>query len=175
MDQIADGSDALLIGKVEEITTKISKKGNKFGIANVMDLHGNIEITLFERQLEQLEVMNLDEPIGFKVTITRDGDFTRMRVHKIMELKACKKEKVETRMVEKPEEPMIIRLNLDQEKMRILEEIYRLAQSHPGRKPLKLLLCSKLQDVEIESSIYVNEQLEERLKEMEAVEVLASA
>ncbi|WOE69317.1 DNA polymerase III subunit alpha [Hydrogenimonas thermophila] len=175
MDQIADGSDALLIGKVEEITTKISKKGNKFGIANVMDLHGNIEITLFERQLEQLEGMNLDEPIGFKVSITRDGDFTRMRVHKIMELKACKKEKVETRMVEKPEEPMIIRLNLDHEKMRILEEIYRLAQSHPGRKPLKLLLCSKLQDVEIESSIYVNEQMEERLKEMEEVEILASA
>jgi len=175
MDQIADGSDALLIGKVEEITTKISKKGNKFGIANVMDLHGNIEITLFERQLEELEGMNLDEPIGFKVSITRDGDFTRMRVHKIMELKACKKEKVETRMVEKPEEPMIIRLNLDHEKMRILEEIYRLAQSHPGRKPLKLLLCSKLQDVEIESSIYVNEQMEEKLKEMEEVEVLASA
>jgi len=175
MDQIADGSDALLIGKVEEITTKISKKGNKFGIANVMDLHGNIEITLFERQLEQLEGMNLDEPIGFKVSITRDGDFTRMRVHKIMELKACKKEKVETRMVEKPEEPMIIRLNLDHEKMRILEEIFRLAQSHPGRKPLKLLLCSKLQEIEIESSIYVNEQMEERLKEMGEVEVLASA
>ncbi|RUM44188.1 MAG: DNA polymerase III subunit alpha [Hydrogenimonas sp.] len=175
LDQIADGSDALLIGKVEEVTTKISKKGNKFGIANVMDLHGNIEITLFERQLEQLEAMNLDEPIGFKVSITRDGDFTRMRVHKIMELKACKKERVDTRMVEKPEEPMIIRLNLDHEKMRILEEIYRLAQSCPGRKPLKLLLCSKLQEIEIESSIYVNEQMEERLKEIGGVEILASA
>jgi DNA polymerase-3 subunit alpha len=175
MDQIADGSDALLIGKVEEITTKISKKGNKFGIANVMDLHGNIEITLFESQLEEIESMNLDEPIGFKVTITRDGDFTRMRVHKIMELKECKKAKIKARLVEKPEEPMIIRLNLDHEKMRVLEEIYRLAQSHPGRKQLKLLLCSKLQDVEIESSIYVNEQMEERVKELEEVEVLVSA
>jgi DNA polymerase-3 subunit alpha len=119
--------------------------------------------------------MDLDEPIGFKVSITRDGDFTRMRVHKIMELKACKKERVDTRMVEKPEEPMIIRLNLDHEKMRILEDIYRLAQSCPGRKPLKLLLCSKLQEVEIESSIYVNEQMEEHLKKMSDVEVLVSA
>ncbi len=175
MDQIAEGSSALLIGKVEEVTTKISKKGNKFDIANVMDLHGNIEITLFERQLEQLEKMNLEEPIGFKVSITRDGDFVRMRVHKIMELKACKKEKVETRMVEKPEEPMVIRLNLDHEKLRILEEIYRLAQSHPGRKPLRLLLSSKLQEVEIESSIFVNEQMAAQLRQMDEVEILASA
>ncbi|WP_353662912.1 DNA polymerase III subunit alpha [Hydrogenimonas sp. SS33] len=175
LEQIADGSTALLIGKVEEVTTKISKKGNKFGIANVMDLHGNIEITLFERQLEQLEKMDLDEPIGFKVTITRDGEFTRMRVHKIMPLKECRKEKVETRMLEKPEEPMIIRLDLNHEKMRILEEIYRLAQSHPGRKPLRLLLCSKLQEVMIESSFQVNADMAKRLQEMESVEILQSA
>ncbi len=175
LEQIADGSGALLIGKVEEIVTKISKKGNKFGIANVMDLHGNIEITLFEKQLEQLEKMDLDEPIGFKVSITRDGDFTRMRVHKILELKACRKEKVETRMVEKPQEPMIIRLDLSHEKMRVLEEIYRLARSHPGRKPLKILLTSKLQEVEIESSVYVDEQLKGALERIGEVEVFATA
>ena len=175
IDQIEEGSVALLIGKVEEVVTKISKKGNKFGIANVMDLHGNIEITLFERQLEQLDKMDLDEPIGFKVSITRDGDFTRMRVHKILELRACKKEKVETRMVEKPQEPMVIRLDLSHEKIRVLEEIYRLARSHPGRKPLKLLLCSKLQEVEIESSVFVDEQIKTALEQMEEVEVFASA
>ncbi|WP_456403295.1 DNA polymerase III subunit alpha [Hydrogenimonas sp.] len=175
LDQIADGSGALLIGKVEEVTTKISKKGNKFGIANVMDLHGNIEITLFERQLEQLEKFDLDAPIGFKVSITRDGDFTRMRVHKIMELKACKREKVETRMVEKPEEPMIVRLDLSHEKIRVLEEIYRLARSHPGRKPLKLLLCSKLQEVEIDSSVYVSEGIKSALEQLAEVEISATA
>ncbi len=175
IEQIEEGSTALLIGKVEEVVTKISKRGNKFGIANVMDLHGNIEITLFERQLEQLEKMDLDEPIGFKVSITRDGDFTRMRVHKILELKACKREKVETRMVEKPQEPMIVRLDLNHEKIRVLEEIYRLARSHPGRKPLKLLLCSKLQEIEIESSVFVDEQIKTALEEMEEVEVFASA
>jgi len=175
LDQIADGSGALLIGKVEEVTTKISKKGNKFGIANVMDLHGNIEITLFERQLEQLEKFDLDAPIGFKVSITRDGDFTRMRVHKIMELAACKKERVETRMVEKPEEPMVVRLDLSHEKIRVLEEIYRLARSHPGRRPLKLLLCSKLQEVEIDSSVYVDERLKNALEELAEVEISATA
>ena len=31
LEDIADGSQALLVGKIEEITEKISKKGNKFG------------------------------------------------------------------------------------------------------------------------------------------------
>jgi DNA polymerase-3 subunit alpha len=82
---------------------------------------------------------------------------------------------VETRLIEKPEEPVIIRLNLDHEKMRVLEDLYRLAQQNPGRKPLKLLLCSKLQEVEIDSAIHVNEEMLRKLGEMEEVEVLASA
>ncbi len=174
IDQIADGSEALLIGKIEEVVTKISKKGNRFGIANVMDLHGNIEITLFENQLEQLEKIDIDKPVGFKVSISRNGDFIRMRVHKILELDACLKEKVDIRLVEKPETPMVVRLDLNYEKLQILESIYRLVNSHPGKKPLKLLLCSKLQEVEIESSIYVNERIKDALEEMEGVEVLAT-
>ena len=175
LDQIADGSTALLVGKVEEVTTKISKKGNKFYIVNLMDLHGNIEITLFERDYEKLEKLDLEEPVGFKVSITRDGDFTRMRVHKILTLKECRRERVETKMVEKPQEPVIIRLNLDHEKMRLLEDLYRLARQYPGRKPLKLLLASKLQEVEIDSSISIGDEMLQKLREMEEVEVLASA
>ncbi len=174
IDQIADGSEALLIGKIEEVVTKISKKGNRFGIANVMDLHGNIEITLFENQLEQLEKIDVDKPVGFKVSISRNGDFIRMRVHKILELDACLREKVDIRLVEKPETPMIVRLDLNYEKLQTLESIYRLVNSHPGKKPLKLLLCSKLQEVEIESSICVNERIKDALEEMEGVEVLAT-
>ena len=37
IDELADGSQALFIGKIEGIVEKISKKGNKFGIANIMD------------------------------------------------------------------------------------------------------------------------------------------
>ncbi|HHO65695.1 MAG TPA: DNA polymerase III subunit alpha, partial [Epsilonproteobacteria bacterium] len=36
IDDLADGSQALFIGKIEGITEKISKKGNKFGIASIM-------------------------------------------------------------------------------------------------------------------------------------------
>jgi hypothetical protein len=77
--------------------------------------------------------------------------------------------------VEKPEEPLIVRLDLDHEKMRILEELYRLAQQNPGRKQLKLRLCSKLQEVEIASPVRVNAEFAAKVRALEMVEVLESA
>merc|ERR1711879_131768 len=109
LDEVADGSQALLVGKIEEITEKISKKGNKFGIANILDLHGNIEIMLFENRLKELEDdFDLNEPIAFKVKVTKDGDFTRMNILKIESLKDAKKEKVKTKHKEKDEPPLTI-------------------------------------------------------------------
>ncbi|MDQ1326054.1 MAG: polymerase subunit alpha, partial [Campylobacterota bacterium] len=81
IDDLADGSQALLIGKIEGITEKISKKGNKFGIANIMDLHGNIELMLFENRLKELEEdFDITKPIAFKVKVTKDGEFTRLNI-----------------------------------------------------------------------------------------------
>ena len=51
IEGVKDGSFAIFIGKVEEIQNKISKKGNAFGIVNLMDFHGNIEIMLFSDKL----------------------------------------------------------------------------------------------------------------------------
>ncbi|WP_281951099.1 DNA polymerase III subunit alpha [Nitrosophilus kaiyonis] len=168
LENIADQSEALFVGKVEEIKTKISKKGNKFGIVNIMDLHGNIELMLFSDKLEELEKMDLDRPIAFKTYVTKDGDFTRIRCDKIMSLEEAKKEKVDTKIEEKQEEPLIIKLNLSHE-VYLLEELYRLAQNHPGRRPLKLIISSKLQEVEIESNVYVNSDLVKELSKIEGI------
>ena len=95
IDDLADGSQALIIGKIEKITEKISKKGTKFGIATVMDLHGNIELTLFENRLKELEEdFDITKPIAFKVKVTKDGDFTRINILKIESMKDAKKEKI---------------------------------------------------------------------------------
>ncbi len=85
-DQLADGAKALFIGKVEEITRKISKKGNKFGIVTLMDYHGSMEITVFEKQLDMLDEMNLEEPLCFLVEVSFDANGARTRVLKIMSL-----------------------------------------------------------------------------------------
>jgi len=173
IDDLADGSQALFIGRIESITEKISKKGNKFGIANIMDLHGNIELMLFENRLKELdEDFDISKPIAFKVKISKDGDFTRMNILKIESLKDAKKEKVKIKKEEKhtpePDQPpLILALNLMPD-AKTVEELMCLVERYPGKRPLELHIKSKLADVIIESKWKVNELI---LEEAEALGV----
>jgi DNA polymerase-3 subunit alpha len=171
IEELADGSQALLIGKIESITEKISKKGNKFGIANIMDLHGNIELMLFENRLKELEEdFDITKPIAFKVKITKDGDFTRMNILKIESLKDAKKEKVklkkEIKHTQEPDAPpLILAVNLMPD-AKVVEELMCLVGKHPGKHPLQLQIKSKLADVIIESHIKVSDLILEDAKEL---------
>ncbi|MBN2894299.1 MAG: DNA polymerase III subunit alpha [Campylobacterales bacterium] len=172
VENIADGSSAIFIGKVEEITKKISKKGSTFGLVNLMDFHGNIEVMLFSDKLEELEAMNLEEPVAFKVRITHTEQFTRISVLKILSLKEAAKEakKTETKIVEKPPEPLFIELQMSQESEH-LETLYRLVRRYPGNRPLTLTLVSKLQNIVIDSAIRVDGRLIEELEKLPFVNV----
>jgi len=171
IEDLADGSQAMFIGKIESITEKISKKGNKFGIANIMDLHGNIELMLFENRLKELdEDFDTTKPIAFKVKITKDGDFTRMNILKISSMKDAKKAKVkvekEVKHVEEPvQPPLILALNLMPD-AKTVEELMCLVERHPGKRPLELHIKSKLADVIIESKMKVSEQILEEAKDL---------
>jgi len=171
IEDLADGSQALIIGKIESITEKISKKGNKFGIANIMDLHGNIELMLFEDRLKELEEdLDLTKPIAFKVKITKDGDFTRMNILKIESLKDAKKEKVklkkEIKHTPEPDAPpLILAVNLMPDAT-VVEELMCLVDKYPGKHPLQLQIKSKLADVIIESHIKVSDLILEDAKEL---------
>ncbi len=170
---ISDGSTAIFIGKVEEITKKISKKGNAFGIVSLMDLHGNIEMMLFSDKLEQLEAMDLDEPVAFKVKITHTEMFTRISVLKIFTLNEVKKEskKVKTVIAEKPPEPLLLSIRLSSDTER-LESLYQLIRRYPGRRPLKLIIISKLQNVVLESAIRVDGKIIEELEQLDYVDIV---
>jgi DNA polymerase-3 subunit alpha len=161
---LADGSQALIVGRIEAITEKISKKGNKFGIANIMDLHGNIELMLFENRLKELEEdFDLSKPIAFKVKVTKDGEFTRFNILKIESIKDARKEKIKIKKEEhhtpEPEvvpEPLIIAFNLSTS-TEFAEKLFVLAEKHPGNRPLELHVKSKLADIVIESKMRVSE------------------
>lgn len=175
IENIADGSSAIFIGKVETITKKMSKKGSMFGLVNLMDFHGNIEVMLFSDRVEQLEAMDLDEPIAFKVKVTHTEMFTRISVTKIMTLAEAKKEakKVETKIVENlpPQEPLQLRIRLS-DNLETLEKLYTLVRRHPGRREIKLTIVSKLADVVIDSAIRVDNKVIEELSELDDVDVL---
>ncbi len=165
LEQIEDGSSAIFIGKVEEITHKISKKGNQFGIVSLMDFHGNLELMLFSNKLEALERMDLEKPIAFKVNITRTDMFTRTNVAKIMTLKDAAKEckKTHTKIKEEPQEPLELRLTLQQD-LQKLQELYNLICRHPGGRKVKICIVSKLQNVLLETNLSVSNNILEELK-----------
>ncbi|MDX1809031.1 MAG: DNA polymerase III subunit alpha [Sulfurospirillaceae bacterium] len=165
IDNLGDGSTALFIGKVEEITEKISKKGHKFAILNLMDFHGNIEITLFSKHLDKIERMNKEEPICLKVSITRDDRGVNKRVLKILNIEEAKKEKTETKVIEVEAEPKTLFIEF-QKNYEILEDLYRLVRENPGNRPLKLVFSSKLQDVVFDTYLKVSDDIDEKLKEI---------
>lgn len=173
LEGIKDGSYAIFIGKVEEITKKVSKKGNQFGIVNLMDFHGNIEIMLFSDKLDQLAEMDLDEPVAFKAKITHTEMFTRIGVSKIMTLKESKKEckKIKKEVREAPLEPINLAVRLDED-LTVLEKLHSLVRQHRGRRPLKLTITSKLQNVVIDSAIRVDGNIVTALDGNEAVDII---
>lgn len=176
IESVKDGSYAIFIGKVEEITKKTSKKGNQFGIVSLMDFHGNIEVMLFSDKLEELSQMNLNEPIAVKAKITHTDMFTRIGVSKIMTLKEAKKETQKTKkeVREVPLEPIQLSIRLDSD-MKVLENLYTLVRQNPGNRELKLTIISKLQNVVIDSAIRVDSKLLSALDGNEHVDILSES
>ncbi len=174
IDELGDGSKTLFVGKIEGIETKISKKGNKFGIVNLMDFHGNIEIMVFEKTLVEIAMMDQSRPVCFKVAISKDDQFTRMKVLKVLPIEDAKKEKVEVKKQAAPvnRDPIYVKIEVGNDP-EILEKLHRLVSEYPGSRPLKLILASKLQDVVIESKIAVNEMILEKLETLEEIKVAA--
>jgi DNA polymerase-3 subunit alpha len=172
LDELGDGSKAIFIGKIESIATKISKKGNKFFIVNLMDFHGNVEFMVFERTRIEIELLDQNEPIAFKVQISKDDQFTRIKVLKVFGLDDAKKEKVDIKREIKNEilTPVFVKIQVE-ESTQVLDELYHLVQSYRGNRPLKLILSSKLQDVVLESQIMVNDAIIEKLEGITSLKV----
>ena len=172
IDDLEDGSQALFVGKIENITEKISKKGNKFGIASIMDFHGNIELMLFEDKLKELkEEYNLDEPIAFKVRISKDENFTRMSILKIESIDDAQKEKVKIKQKEIIEPPLIIALPFNDDE-NIMYQLFDLIANNQGKRELKLLIKSKLADIELETAFKVTSNIENLIHQIKGAYIV---
>jgi DNA polymerase-3 subunit alpha len=163
IEDLADGSEAIIVGKVEDIKEKISKKGNKFAIATILDFHGNVELMLFENHIEQLKNFDLEEPIAFKVKINKVDDYVRFSILKIETLEEATKERVkikkEKKYNQKPKvKPIIIAIDLIDDRT-IGESLSQILKKHKGEHPLIIKVRSKLADVVIESELKVSKEI----------------
>ena len=164
VQDLAHDSEALFIGKVEEITEKTSKKGNKFGIVKLLDYYGSIEFLLFGDKLQELkEDFDLLKPIAFKVKIKKEEDKTSFNVLKIMRLKDVKGTRVKVLKDEKKElvkeenylpfSVFIDDINDDG----MIKSVFDIVIANPGEYPLELCLRGDNADVVIESDLKVSQ------------------
>ncbi|MGP1449759.1 MAG: DNA polymerase III subunit alpha [Wolinella sp.] len=170
LEQIEDGSSAIFVGKIEDITIKFSKKGNRFGIVNLLDFHGNIEMMLFERMLDELEKLDKERPIAFKCTINKDGENTRLRAEKILTIEEAKGVKVDTKISIQDVSHAILAVIDSDANPEIISILRSAAIKNQGRRELKVVLKSKLQDVVLLTGFSVSSTIKEACKEIEWID-----
>ncbi|WP_169974221.1 DNA polymerase III subunit alpha [Campylobacter sp. RM16191] len=155
-ESMGESAELLVVGKIEDISTRIAKNsGKKIGTLNVLDFHGNIEITLFDRELAELEKLGnavYETPYAFKINFSRDGQFNRIRLIEMVSLEDAKDMNFKARTFkkrnfngngsyqnvsnggssygEKPRNLTPLELNLDMVSLSkdMITNIYRLAQ-----------------------------------------------
>jgi DNA polymerase-3 subunit alpha len=184
IDEIGDGSNIILIGKIENIATKINKKGNKFFIVSILDLHGSIDMLVFDSIVSNLEKLDKNLPIAFKVYISKNGDFTRMKVNHVMSLEDIKndksKQKIKSNTTKKTTNkkiepnksiPVCISINIgDLEE--IMVSVKDLAKRFIGARELILDVISNNQVARITTGMSVNDQILFEFKNIDKISIL---
>lgn len=166
IEQCEDNSHAIVVGKVEEVVTKISKRGNKFAIISLMDFHGNLEITAFSKYIDELEKREQEgQPVALKVKVQKDDRGSRLAILKIMSLSDSKKEKVTTKKVEQKGEPLHVNIPqaIDDS---MLDSMHQLIATNQGNRQLIITFISNKHDIVLETSLHVNDKAEHLLQEM---------
>jgi len=168
-DELADGNETILIGKIENIAKKMSKKGNSFGIATIIDLHGSFELMLFDNLLKELEDdFDISKPLAFKVGVTVNDFGVRFNVKKVESLKDAKNEKLKTKRVVEVLPPLILNIPFSDDES-ILYALFEVISQNQGKRDLTFCIKSKLGDVELDSSYKINKECENLLKNIEGV------
>lgn len=172
ISELEDGSEILIVGKIENITEKISKKGSKFGIVSILDYHGTLEFMLFEDKLKELQdSFDLNEPIAFKVRISKNEQFTRMNVLKIESIYDAQKEKTKIKQKEIIEPPLVIAIPFSDDE-NLMHDLFDLVANNQGKRELKLIIKSKLADLELDSGFKVNSNIENLIHKIKGAYIL---
>ncbi|MFV0481936.1 MAG: DNA polymerase III subunit alpha [Campylobacteraceae bacterium] len=176
--EIASGSKVLFVGKVEEIKTKISKNNNKFLIVTLLDFKGNIEFTVFEKNIPAFEELNIEKPIALYAEVQKDDQRTQIRTIKFMDLKDAKKQKsdIKKEVETKPHEAINTEFEFQvviSEDMEILNVITRLAQENQGDIKSKMTIVNPKtnQGIRISLKYQVNEQFKKEVLGLNGVSV----
>ncbi|MDE7173075.1 MAG: DNA polymerase III subunit alpha, partial [Helicobacter sp.] len=158
LEQIGEGSILLLVGKVEDIKIRFSKRGSRYGNVFLSDLHGTIELMAFDSTLKELESFGerlAHEPVCVKCKLQEQGE--RLQIMKVLELHDAVKEKSEIHYIqdEFEESAAPILLVLDDNSAEILQQLQAIAQSQSGNRELWILLRNDTHEIMIQTKMFV--------------------
>ncbi|WP_300450502.1 DNA polymerase III subunit alpha [Helicobacter mastomyrinus] len=187
LENLEVDSSCMLVGKVLSIKRRISKKSGKpFGSIEFLDYGGSMEIMVFEKQLESLEKIDLQEPIALKCKVEDKEDRLNFRILKILTLREAKKEEVETifkKTDEKSEDeiipidmsvaqvdmcmPLCVVVDTQSVQDGILEKLKAHAQSLKGEHELHLRIKDDHFGHTFVSNLKVHSSIKEVFRELE--------
>lgn len=175
-------NDVMVVAKIEDIETKITKKGNKIGIIKLLDLYGNFSMTVFEKSLDMfLNLSNEDKqkPYIFALNLTNENSQTNIRFLNMENLdnaenfnftprknkKFYQKSQYQNE-VKKVYENLEISLNAQNLNREIINKIYLRAHfehKNGGDKKLTLVVETKNQHFIYETDFLVTDAFEENI------------
>jgi DNA polymerase-3 subunit alpha len=168
-DELEDGTETLLVGKIENIQKRISKKGNPFGIATIMDLHGSFEIMMFDSLIKELEEdFDLNKPISMKVKVTVDDFGTKFNIKKVQSLKEAKSVKLKTKKTEVIEPTLNVFVEYSND-VNILYKIFEVVSTNQGKRDMTITIKSKLGNIEVDSGYKINKNVPTLLEAIDGV------
>ena len=194
------GSNVLLIVKIMSVAKKVGKKSGKiYGSLKVIDLMGEMEITIFEQGLLKLDMLDwANKPVVLKGKIEERDEANEVRVFDILPFEEAKKQRVRieykpTNDIEKADEqyahrddvvvaninevgfghgcPLGLVLNRSISPKQ-LEKISGAAKSNAGARELHIIIKEEGKQYMFKSQFLVNDSIKEDISSMEEMEGL---
>ncbi|KEA45672.1 DNA polymerase III subunit alpha [Campylobacter mucosalis] len=183
-ESLPQSAEIMIVGKIEDFATRITKSGKRMGTINVLDFHGSVEIAIFANELDEVEEIFKDSdkkdlPYAFLVNISKDDQFVRIKLNKILsiqeavdadfkvkEIKQRNYGKFEKKQAEKQEKSLSeyavleLVLSLEQLSREILAKIYTLSQAETNKENSKRLVIKIKKDTQTyiyDTSFIVND------------------
>lgn len=171
VEELAEDSIILLVGKIENTKIRFSKRGSRYGSIFLTDLYGTIELMAFDSILQSLELWGdrIDtEPVCLKCKVQEENE--RLQIMKVLELKDSHKEKLDIRYKEQnfdehKQPPLYIIINTD-DSTTILQQIKQVAEEEKGDRELWIILYHKSHEIKIQTKLLVNSNIQTRLPEL---------
>lgn len=171
IDELGNGSNILIVAKVEDLEEKTSKRtGAKYGILNILDFYGTYEFMIFQDKVEEIKQLDWDTPVVFKIRITQKDDNKRVSIVKILNLEDSKKEKTAIKKIEQLFEPLKVAIPYDNDTT-LLENLFDSAINNQGKRELILIIKTKLADIQMKTGIKVKNDFDKIIENIKGIHI----